>query len=82
MRQGSGYKQVRITLTEQTDREHAGRVLIMYRISVKPLEGDWTLRHVVATGSLRNQERLEDMVDVHQAILAILRGEPLPGHIG
>lgn len=78
----SNYKQVRITLTEQRDTEHPGRVMVSVRVMVKPQNTEWNMRHTVLVSSARDLSPLSDMDAVYAAILEVLACPPLPGHIG
>lgn len=78
----SNYKQVRVTLTEQRDTCHPGRVRVSCRVMVKPLEAEWTLRHTVLHADHHDLSALADMDAVYAALLEFLACPPLPGHIG
>lgn len=78
----SNYKQVRITLTEQRDVAHPGRVAVSVRVSVKPLNEEWTFRHVVLTTTAADLAPLATLQEVYAALLEVLAAPPLPGHIG
>lgn len=78
----SNYKQVRITLTEQRDVEHPGRVRVDVRVMVKPQNTEWNMRHTVLVSSAADLAPLGTMEDVYAAILEVLACPPLPGHIG
>lgn len=81
MARKSTYKQVRITLTEELDREAPGMRCISVRVSVKPLNEEWTMRHVVLSERRRNMPPLSDLQAVYRTVLDMLAQEPLPGHI-
>lgn len=78
----SNYKQVRVTLTEQTDVCHPGRVMVGVRVSVKPLHEEWSVRHCVLTTSAHDLVPLATMDEVYAALLEFIAAPPLPGHIG
>jgi len=78
----SNYKQVRVTLTEQRDTEHPGRVMVSVRVHVKPLEVQWHEQHVVLTTTARDLPPLATLNEVYGALLEVLAAPPLPGHIG
>lgn len=81
-RGSSQYKQVRITLTEELDRQHPGQRRISLRVSVKPLDEEWTMRHVVLSEVRPNMPPIRDLEGVYATVLDFLAQEPLPGHIG
>lgn len=78
----SNYKQVRVTLTEQRDLEHPGRVAVGVRVLVKPLDAEWSERHVVLSTTARDLAPLASLNEVYAALLEFLAAPPLPGHIG
>lgn len=74
----SRYKQVRVTLTEEIDRAHPGRVRVSVRVLVKPLEAAWSERHCVLTTSATDLPPLATLDEVYGALLEILAHPPLP----
>lgn len=78
----NNYRQVRITLTEQRDTEHPGRVAVFFRVMVKPQNAEWHNRHTVLVAEHRDLSPLTDMDAVYAAMLEFLAAPPLPGHIG
>lgn len=75
------YRQARITLTEERDRDHPGRVRLTLRVMVKPLQAEWNMRQTVLHVHAQNQAPLSDLNAVYGALLELLAQPPLPGHI-
>lgn len=78
----SAYKQVRVTLTEERDVRHPGRVAVSVRVLVKPLEAEWQMRHTILVTRAEDLSPLATLEDVYAALLEFLAAPPLPGHIG
>lgn len=78
----SNYKQVRVTLTEERDLQHPGRVRVNVRVMVKPQASEWNVKHTILVTSADNLPPLATLDEVYGALLEILAAPPLPGHIG
>lgn len=74
----SHYKQVRVTLTEELDRRHPGRVRVSVRVLVKPLQAQWSERHLVLTTTAEDLPALATLDEVYGALLEVLAHPPLP----
>lgn len=77
----STYKQARLTITEERDREHPGRVALTLRVMVKPVDAEWQMRHSVLHLRETDHAPLADMAAVYRAVVHLLGQPPLPGHI-
>lgn len=77
-RAASNYKQVRVTLTEQRDTRHPGRVMVSVRVLVKPLNVEWHERHTILTTSAGDLSPLATLDEVYAALLEVLAHPPLP----
>lgn len=78
----SNYKQVRVTLTEQRDVCHPGRVMVGVRVYVKPLAAQWTEKDCILVTSAHDLTPLASLDEVYAALLEFIASPPLPGHIG
>lgn len=81
-REASQYRQVRVTLTEQRDVCHRGRVRVSVCVWSKHQRQEWHQGSTVLIHEAHDLAPLTDLNAVYAALLEVFSSPPLPGHIG
>lgn len=81
-RSASQYRQVRVTLTEQRDSCHPGKVRVGVRVWSKHQNQEWHQGTTVLVHDAHDLAPLADLSAVYAALLEVFSQSPLPGHIG
>lgn len=81
-RTASQYRQVRVTLTEQRDTCHPGRVRVGVRVWSKNQHQEWHQGSTVLVHDAHDLAPLVGLDEVYAALLEVFSSPPLPGHIG
>lgn len=72
-RAASRYKQLRLQMTE----EAGGRISVS--LYVKPLNVEWSQRHVISRWTVQRHEPIETLEDALSVCVALLEADMLPG---